>query len=58
MSKRKMQFQSADEVGAHVVREEQTAVLDHTPAATSILFGKFMLDRPRPAGPRPEPPKK
>jgi hypothetical protein len=58
MKKGRMEFKSADKAGVHVVRQEPMTVLYHTPAATSIHCGKFMLDKPRSAGPRPERPKK
>ena len=58
MSKGQVKFQSGKRVGAHILREEPTAVLYHGPDATCIHFGKFMLDRAKPAGPRPSLPKK
>lgn len=58
MTKDRMEFQSLEKAGAHVIREEKTAVLHHSVSATSILFGSFMLDRPRPASPKPERPKR
>ncbi len=54
MSDGRLEFQSADRAAAHILRQEAVVILDHTLASTSIHFGKFMLDQPRPAGPTPE----
>jgi len=54
MSDGRLELQSADRAAAHILRQEAVVILDHTPASTSIHFGKFMLDKPRPAGPTPE----
>lgn len=58
MSLRRLELQSADRAAAHILRQEEIVILDHTPTSTSIYFGKFMLDRFKPADLRPEPPKK
>ena len=54
MSDGRLELQSAGRTAAHILRQEVVVILDHTPASTSIHFGKFMLDKPRPAGPTPE----
>ena len=54
MSDDQLELQSADRAAAHILGREAVVTVDHTPVSTSIHFGKFMLDTPRPAGATPE----
>ena len=54
MSRNKGKLTSIQRASPHVVGHKQTAILEHGPGGASIRFGKFMLDKPRDAAPRPE----
>jgi len=54
MSDGRLELQSVDWAAAHILGREAEVILDHAPVSTSIQFGKFMLDTPRPAGPTPK----
>ncbi len=54
MSKNKGKSSSVQKASPYIVGPEQTAILEHGPTGAFIRFGKFMLDKPRAAAPRPK----
>ncbi len=54
MSKNKGKSSSVQKASPYIVGPEQTAILEHGPTGASIRFGKFMLDKPQAATPRPK----
>lgn len=53
MNQGEIEFKAAEKGAAHIIRQDAVAVLQHTRSSTTILFGRFMLEEPKPAEPLP-----